>query len=255
MIQAVDDGVGKITDTLAELGLINKTVILFYSDNGGYGPATDMDPLKGYKGTYYEGGIRVPFSVNWPGVVQAGTQSDEPITGVDFFPTLCEIAGAELPTDQPIDGVSLVPLFKGEAENLNDSTGPRSLYWHFPAYLQSYPQVWDEQRDPLFRSRPCSIIRKGRWKLHQYFEGNALELYDLVQDIGESKNIAEENPEVTQSLLADLVAWRERTNAPVPTTLNPKFDVAAEAAAIDALTTKKRDRVNASNKDAPADDD
>jgi arylsulfatase A-like enzyme len=241
MIQSVDDGVGKIVATLDELGIRENTVILFYSDNGGYGPATNMDPLKGYKGTYYEGGIRVPFFVNWPKVVAPNSESREPIIGVDLYPTLCEIGQSQLPADQPVDGVSLVRLFKGEVENLNIDQQPRCLYWHFPAYLQAY-QVWDEQRDPLFRSRPCGIIRKGNWKLHQYFESGDLELYNLESDIGESKNLATTNPDKANELLSDLVQWRTRCNAPVPQTPNPKFNAAAEAEAIAAAGTKNRRR-------------
>ncbi len=231
MIQAVDDGVGKIVETLERLELTDKTVILFYSDNGGYGPATDMDPLKGYKGTYYEGGIRVPFFVNWPGAVQPGTTTKEPIIGVDIYPTLCEIAGSDLPANQPLDGVSLVPLLKGEVKNLDLADGPRPLYWHFPAYLQAY-QVWDEQRDPLFRSRPCGIIRKGKYKLHQYFESGDLELYDLESDLGETTNVAERNSSITRELLNQMSTWRQQTNAPVPNQANPEFDPDAEARAI-----------------------
>jgi arylsulfatase A-like enzyme len=227
MIQAVDDGIGLIQSTLEELGLAENTVILFSSDNGGYGPATDMAPLKGYKGTYYEGGIRVPFFVKWPGVVAPGQKSDLPICGVDVFPTLCEIAGAALPAGQVLDGVSLVPVLKGESGTLRE----RPLYWHFPAYLQAYA-VTHEQRDPLFRSRPCSIIRRGDWKLHQYFEDGGLELYNLREDIGEARNVASEHPEKTRELLGLLEAWRAETKAPVPTTPNPEFDAAAEAAAL-----------------------
>jgi len=229
MIQAVDDGVGRIQATLDLLGLTGNTVVIFFSDNGGYGPATDMDPLKGYKGTYYDGGIRVPFFVKWPGVVKAGQTTGEPIIGVDLYPTLCEIAGAELPARQPLDGVSLVPLLKGEVESL----GERALFWHFPAYLQSY-SVTDEQRDPLFRSRPCSIIRAGDWKLHQYFEDGGLELYNLREDIGEANNLAESNTQKTAELLARLEQWRKQTGAPVPTEPNPAYDAEAEAAAMRA---------------------
>jgi arylsulfatase A-like enzyme len=228
MIQAVDDGVGRLRATLDELGLTENTVVIFYSDNGGYGPATDMDPLKGYKGTYYEGGIRVPFFVKWPGVIEPGTKTDEPMTGVDLFPTLCDIAGVALPEDQLLDGKSLLPLLRGEVETWGD----RALFWHFPAYLQSY-SVYDEQRDPLFRSRPCSIIRVGDWKLHQYFEDGVLELYNLKEDIGETTNLADEHPGKTQELLSRLEAWRKRLNAPVPKEPNPKFDAEAERRAIE----------------------
>jgi arylsulfatase A-like enzyme len=209
MIQAVDDGVGRLIAKLEALELLDNTVILFSSDNGGYGPATDMDPLWGYKGTYYEGGIRVPFFVNWPGVVQAG-ETRVPITGVDIYPTLLSIAGAERP-DQALDGVDLVPLFKREVADLDE----RPLFWHFPAYLQSY-KVTHEQRDPLFRTRPCSVIRKGRFKLHEYFEDGGLELYDLVDDIRERKNLADENPEKRDELHRLLKEWREEIGAPVP---------------------------------------
>ncbi|MBT7867308.1 MAG: sulfatase, partial [Opitutales bacterium] len=224
MIQSVDDGIGKIQATLDELGLTDNTIVLFFSDNGGYGPATDMDPLKGYKGTYYEGGIRVPFFVKWPGVVAPGQKSSEPIIGVDVFPTLCEMTGAALPNGQDLDGVSLVSLFKGETPNL----GNRALYWHFPAYLQSYA-VTDEQRDILFRSRPCSVIRVGDWKLHQYFEDGGLELYNLRDDIGETRNLAKSMNEKTSELLARLEGWREGIGAPVPNERNPQFDAFAEA--------------------------
>ena len=228
MIQAVDDGVGRIQAALDEFGLTEKTVVVFFSDNGGYGPATDMAPLKGYKGTYYEGGIREPFFVKWPGVVRPGTKSDEPIIGVDLYPTLCEMATAPLPQGQTVDGVSLVPILKGEKKTLGD----RALFWHFPAYLQSYRGITGEQRDPLFRSRPCSIIRVGDWKLHQYFEDGGLELYNLRDDIGEATDLSRQNPEKARELLARLEAWRKRVKAPVPTTPNPAYDATAEAEAM-----------------------
>lgn len=228
MIESVDRGIGRLVKTLETTGLRDQTVILFTSDNGGYGPATSMHPLRGYKGTYYEGGIREPFFVNWPGVVKPGTANDTPIINVDLYPTLCEITGASLPSGQPLDGISLVPLFRGEA---NDA-GDRALFWHFPAYLQSYQRT-DEQRDPLFRSRPCSIIREGRWKLHEYFEDGGLELYDLIADPGEQQNLVAAHPQIAKRLHAKLVAWRQSTSAPVPTDPNPNYDPLAEAAAIE----------------------
>lgn len=227
MIQSVDDGIGKIQATLEELGLDDNTIVLFFSDNGGYGPATDMYPLKGYKGTYYEGGIRVPFFVKWPGVVAPGSKSETPIIGVDLYPTLIEMTGASLPPGQAYDGLSLVPLLSGAP---SASMKERPLYWHFPAYLQAY-SVTDEQRDRLFRSRPCSIIRVGDWKLHQYFESGDLELYNLKDDISESRNLAGLQPEKANELLEQLETWRRLVNAPVPTQPNPDFDPALEAKA------------------------
>lgn len=238
MIQAVDDGVGEIVATLDELGIRDNTVIMFYSDNGGYGPATDMDPLKGYKGTYFEGGIRVPFFVTWPGVVKPSQTSTEPIIGVDLYPTLCEMGGASLPQDQVGDGVSLVPLFKGDVPNLDQNGEPRSIFWHFPAYLQSYGRVHDEQRDPLFRARPCSIIRKGNWKLIQYFESGDLELYDLSNDLAETTDVATSNLGTVDELFLELKSWQSQTQAAIPRAPNPDFDGEAEKAAIEKLKSR-----------------
>ncbi len=242
MTQAVDDGVGKIVATLERLKLAENTVIIFYSDNGGYGPATDMDPLKGYKGTYYEGGIRVPFFVHWPGVVKPNSRSAEPITGVDMFPTLCEIGKAKMPEGQVTDGVSLVPLFKSSVTNLNRDGEPRSIYWHFPAYLDSYRKVTNEQQDPLFRSRPVSVIRKGKWKLMQFFETGDMELYDLESDIAESTNIALSHPELVSELSEDLSNWQAKTNAAIPVKPNLAFDADAEKVAIEKSNRRKRSR-------------
>lgn len=241
MIQSVDEGVGRLVAKLDELGLKEKTAIVFTSDNGGYGPATNMHPLKGYKGTYYEGGIREPFFVCWPGVVPAGTRCEVPVSNVDIFPTLCEITGASLP-QQPLDGQSLLPLL-----TQSGTLPERGLFWHFPAYLDSYSRT-DEQRDPLFRSRPCSIIRLGDWKLHEYFEDrpaqvaeaatrgdefetDGLELYNLREDAGEANNLIHQERERGRELYRQLVAWREQTGAPVPREQNPHFDAMAESIA------------------------
>ena len=225
MIKSVDDGVGRIVAALEEMKLSEKTAIFFFSDNGGYGPATSMHPLKGYKGTYYEGGIREPFFVKWPGVVKPGTRCADPIIGVDMYPTFCEITGAKLPKKQPLDGVSLMPLLEGD-----ESLGREAIYWHFPAYLQSYARS-DEQRDPLFRSRPCSIIRSGDYKLHEYFEDGGLELYNLKEDIGESKDLSKSMPKKVDELHGMLKSWRAEIKAPVPDQLNPAYDAQADAKA------------------------
>ncbi len=236
MIESVDEGVGRLVAKLDSLGLTDKTAIVFFSDNGGYGPATSMHPLKGYKGTYYEGGIREPFFIKWPGVVKAGTKSDTPIIAVDLYPTFCAMTGTPLPEGQPLDGVNLVPLFQG-AGKLED----RALYWHFPAYLQSYNGVHGEQRDPIYRSRPCGVIRYGDWKLHEYFEygEDGLELYNLADDIGEKENLATKNPGKTKQLHRMLKDWRKTIKAPVPSEKNPNYDAVAEAAKLKELSTNR----------------
>ena len=226
MIESVDTGVGRIVQQLEKRGLSDKTAIVFTSDNGGYGPATSMRPLKGYKGTYYEGGIRVPFFVHWPSVVKAQTTCDVPIANVDLYPTFCDMTGAERPSKMSLDGISLMPMLTGESPPED-----RPLFWHFPAYLQSY-QRFDEQRDPLFRSRPCTIMRFGDWKLHEYHEDGALELYNLRSDQGEANNLVKSEPKVTQELHLRMVQWRESLQAPVASEPNPKYDPAAEAEAI-----------------------
>ncbi|MEO0446610.1 MAG: sulfatase/phosphatase domain-containing protein, partial [Verrucomicrobiota bacterium] len=164
---------------------------------------------------------------HWPGVVAPGQKSHEPIIGVDFFPTFCELASSALPEGQPVDGISLLPYLKGEVDELPQ----RSLFWHFPAYLQSY-SIKNEQRDVLFRSRPCSIIRKGPWKLHEYFEDGALELYHLEDDIGEKTNLAQSQPELAQALRDELETWRKTIKAPVPRKLNPAYRPEVETQAM-----------------------
>ncbi|MEM7785576.1 MAG: sulfatase [Planctomycetota bacterium] len=251
MIQSVDDGVGMILQKLDELELRENTVILFYSDNGGYGPATDMDPLKGYKGTYYEGGIRVPFFVNWPCKVSPGELNHEPVIGVDLYPTICEIAGADMPSDQVADGISLVPLFQNQVDHLDQNGSQRSLYWHFPAYLQAYSAT-SEQRDPLFRSRPCSAIRRGKWKLIEYFETGEIELFNLKKELSEDSNQADQHPDVAEELLNDLRNWQARTSAAIPKALNPAYDPAKEQSAIaKALAKQKKKKENKNRQRLP----
>ena len=153
------------------------------------------------------------------------------IIGVDLYPTFCEMLGVGLP-EQPLDGESLVPLLKGGEGK------ERSIYWHFPAYLQSYGVSHFEQRDPLFRSRPCSVVRRGDWKLLQFFESGDLELYNLVNDIGETTDLSQSNPEKLEELKKDLENWREAIGAPVPTEANLDFDAEAEAKAIESAFAK-----------------
>lgn len=234
MIKSVDEGVGRIVAALEALGLRDNTAIFFFSDNGGYGPATSMAPLRGYKGTYFEGGIREPFFVNWPGVVEAGSTCAEPIIGVDLYPTFCEITGATPPEEHVQDGLSIVPLLTGRPFERD------AIYWHFPAYLQSYSRS-NEQRDPLFRSRPCTIVRSGDWKLHYYFEDQGMILYNLKTDIGESKDVAQAQADITQALMFKIRTFWKETEADLPLKPNPKFDAEAEAAARASKAKKKKD--------------
>ena len=221
MIESVDQGVGRILKRLDDLDLAENTLVVFFSDNGGCGgyeelgiqgpEITTQAPLKGGKGTLYEGGIRVPMAICWPGHVPAGTRCDVPVIGVDFYPTLLEVAGAEPPPDYPLDGESLVPLMTQKGALKRDA-----IYWHFPAYLQGGASTW--------RTTPGGVIRSGDWKLIEYFEDGRLELYNLREDIGETTNRAEREPAKAKALHDRLVAWRKETGAPVPTKKNPTFD-------------------------------
>ena len=221
MIESVDTGVGRIMARLDELKLADETVVVFFSDNGGVKGITSMEPLRGGKGSYYEGGIREPMIVRWPGKVKARSTCDTPVIGVDFYPTLLEIASAPRPKGKVLDGVSIVPLLRGAGR-----LEPRALFWHFPVYLQG---KMDGARDPLFRTRPGSAVRLGDWKLIEYFEDGGLELYNLKADVSEAKNLAQANPDKTAELHKILRDWRKAVNAPVPTQRNPEYNPDAPA--------------------------
>lgn len=217
MVEAMDLAVGKVLTTLDEQKLSDNTIIIFTSDNGPYGPISDAQPLRGSKGMFYEGGIRVPFIVRWPGKVEAGSSNDTPVINVDLFPTFAALAAATLP-DQSMDGVNLLPAFTGE------KIGERDLFWHFPAYLQPYgKQKEKEAHDPNWRSGPCSVIRSGDWKLIEYFEDGSLELFNLADDIGEKNSLTKKNPEKCDQLYAKLKAWQKSTKAQIPTESNPAY--------------------------------
>jgi uncharacterized sulfatase len=211
MIEDLDRSIGRILATIEKLGLKERTVVVFTSDNGGLrqiytgiGEVVSTNaPLRDEKGTVYEGGIRVPMIVRWPGVVSAGTVCREPSTCADLLPTFCEVAGAALP-GQPIDGSSLAPLWKNSSAKL-----PReAIYFHYPHY---------------HHSRPAGAIRAGDYKLIEFFDGSPLELYNLRDDLGESKNLAPKQAERAEELHRKLAAWRKRVGARMPTP-NPKYD-------------------------------
>ena len=231
MITSVDESVGKVYQTLKEQNLENNTMLIFFSDNGGYGPKTCMKPLRGGKGMYYEGGIRVPMFVYWPGKVSPESECEVPVISTDFYPTFLEISGAPLPLNYPLDGLSIMPLLSGQEQLPREQ-----LFWHFPAYLESYPAMLDESRDSIFRTRPVSAIRKGDWKLLMFHEewsldggmgnietNNAIELYNLVDDLGEQDNLANYETARRDELLHDLLEWQRLIGAPVPIKTNPDY--------------------------------
>lgn len=224
MISAVDKSVGNIRAKLKELGLDKNTLVIFTSDNGGQPHVTSNKPLKGGKGSLFEGGIRVPACMVWPGIIKPETSCDVPIIGVDFLPTFADIGGVELPKNQPVDGESIFPLLKGEKQLKRES-----IFWHYPLYLSG------NRRNKLipvlgtqmlyWRGTPSSAIRKGDWKLIYYFENKSVKLFNLVLDISEENDLSEKEPEKATELLKDLKAWQKETNAPVPSELNPAFVV------------------------------
>jgi arylsulfatase A-like enzyme len=231
MVEAMDTNVGRILKKLDALGLRENTIVVFTSDNGGIRSVSPQDPLRAGKGSYFEGGIRVPMVIRWPGKVEAGAETAHPTINMDFFPTFRDILGVKV--EKELDGESLLPVLSGQP-----AMHERPLFWHFPIYLQAYNPNNDDGRDPLFRTRPGSAIRKGKWKLHDYFEDNKILLYDLECDPGERKNVADEYPEVVEELYVLLNDWREKSNAPVNLEPNPAYDPAYENDKIGKIISK-----------------
>lgn len=216
MIESMDDNVGRLLNTLDELKISDNTMIIFLSDNGGLAAVSSQIPLRAGKGSYYEGGVRVPCIIKWPSKIKEAKKTDIPITGLDIFPTLVDVVKDNNAYD--LDGVSLLPFL---TENV--SIKERALFWHFPVYLQGVNAKKDEARDSLFRTRPGSIIRKGEWKLHEYFEDGAIELYNLKTDVGEQNNLSDSYPEIVKELYTELQQWRKNTGAPIPDELNEEY--------------------------------
>lgn len=217
MIENLDRNIGLLIEKLEEKRLMNNTFIVFTSDNGGLYGVTNQKPLRSGKGSYYEGGIREPFFFVYLDKIKPNSKSDVPITNLDIYPTILKYAGVE-ETQLKLDGANISSILEGKTK-----TFERTLFWHFPIYLQAYNKNDNENRDPLFRTRPGSVIRKGNWKLHYYFEDNGVELYNIADDIGERNNLATINLEKKEELLNDLKNWWKQTNAPIPTELNPEY--------------------------------
>ena len=210
MIERMDTGIGQIVAKLEELGLTQKTIVIFYSDNGGFEQLQDQAPLRGGKAMILEGGIRVPLAIKWPGVVQPGTKSETLATSEDHFPTIMEILGIDYAKDE-LDGVSLVPLLK-QTSDLKRTT----LYWHYPHYHhQGY--------------QPGGAIRKGDYKLIEWFEPSIMgeegqiNLYNLKDDIGETTDLSKEMPDLARQLRQKLHDWRQATGVQ-EMTVNPNYN-------------------------------
>ena len=212
LLAELDASVGRIVAAVDAAGLAENTLILFLSDNGGIEHeqsgriVTSNDPLRGEKGTLYEGGVRIPAIARWPGTIPAGRESGTPAITHDIYPTLVELGRATLPTTQPQDGVSLAAHLRNPAATLARNT----LYWHLPHY---------------HHSTPASSLRRGDWKLIEFFEGNVLELYNLAADPAEKNNLATREPARARELRDALAAWRTRVGARLPTP-NPQHDPA-----------------------------
>lgn len=217
MVEKMDEGIGKILDELEVLGLAENTLVVFCSDNGGVTDHADQTPYRAGKGSYFEGGIREPLIVRWPGKIAPNSTCEVPVSAIDFFPTFLEAGQLPVPEGKILDGVSLMPLLTQDG-----SIAERTLYWHFPIYLQGYQNKGDFH-DSIFRTRPGSALRQGKWKLHEYFEDGRLELYDLEADLGERKNLVDSHPEKAAELHRLLKEWRAEIGAAVPTELNPKY--------------------------------
>jgi arylsulfatase A-like enzyme len=199
MVEAMDQQIGRVLDRLEELGLDENTAVILMSDNGGLstseGSPTSNFPLRGGKGWLYEGGIREPFLIRWPGVTDPGSKCDVPVISTDFYPTMLEMAGLPLRDEQHLDGVSLVPLMAG-ATNIDRD----AIYWHYPHYSNQ-------------GGFPGGAIRMGDWKLIERFEDGRVHLYNLRLDIGEREDLAFAYPERVDQMRARLHAWYEEVDA------------------------------------------
>jgi len=204
-IDDLDQNIGRIYAELEKLGLAGNTHVFFTSDNGG-GRQFNA-PLRDGKGSLYEGGIRVPAFWTGPGV-KHGSQCEEPISTIDFLPTLLELADIPQPPHQPIDGQSLVPCRDSK------SLGRTQLFWHFPCYTGN--------------AKPSSAVRQGNWKLLEFFETGKAELYDLSADPSEKKNLADSQPEKASQLRQALHDWQKEMKAALPSGLNPNYDPSAK---------------------------
>jgi len=205
MVESLDDGVGQIIATLKEQGLLENTLVIFTSDNGGLGLdelgpiPTNMAPLRKWKGHIYEGGTRIPAILNWPGKIEQGKVSDSYFSTIDYLPTLCEITGISV-IPKNVDGESVLSLFL-HPENCNNPN--RSIFWHYPHFSNQL-------------GRPAGSVRVGDYKLVELYETETVELYNLKDDISESNDLSASMKEKTQEMHQMLKSWRKKMNAQMP---------------------------------------
>ena len=205
MIESIDDGVGLIMQTLRDQGLLENTLVIFTSDNGGLGInelgpiPTSLAPLRKWKGHIYEGGTRVPAIFSWPGKIKEGLISDQYFSSIDYLPTLSELTGiTQLPEN--IDGQSIIPLLLHPEKQ---EVQIRPLFWHYPHFSNQL-------------GRPAGSVRLGDYKLIENYENGSLELYNLKNDISESKDLSKKMKSLTREMHLLLCRWREDVNAQMP---------------------------------------
>jgi arylsulfatase A-like enzyme len=201
MVEAMDQAIGKVLDALEKSGKADNTIVIFNSDNGGLstseGSPTSNAPLRAGKGWLYEGGIREPLIIRVPGVTKAGSVSDAPVMSTDFYPTLLELAGLPLKPEQHLDGVSFKPLLTG------GTLPSRPLFWHYPHYGNQ-------------GGAPSGCVREGDWKLIEWYEDNRAELFNIKEDISETKDLASQLPDKVKDLTEKLHTWRESVGGIMP---------------------------------------
>lgn len=209
MVESLDQSVGRVMQCLQELGIADNTIVIFTSDNGGLATAegwpTSNLPLRTGKGWAYEGGVREPLIVTWPGHISPGRTTDQVVTSPDFFPTLLDLAGLPPRPDLAIDGLNFVPVLTDPRVTLPE----RAIFWHYPHYSNQ-------------RGKPHGAVRAGRWKLVEWFEDSRLELFDLDHDPAEAQDVSAAHPERVRALQQKLHAWQKDVGAQLPTP-NPAY--------------------------------
>lgn len=224
MVESMDESLGRIVEKVKSAGLEDRTIIVFVSDNGGMSAAnfarpnkqiqaanldkefaTSNLPLRGAKGWFYEGGIRVPMIIKWPEQKVAGVTSDVPVIGTDFYPTLLKMAGLKLMPSQHKDGTDLSPLLSGKQK-----ISRKALFWHFPHYSNHGMQS------------PGAVIREGKYKLLEYFENGTVQLFDLAKDPGEQQDISSAMPAKVRKMKKKLHQWQKKTGAAMMP-VNPEY--------------------------------